>query len=763
MLTLLARYARWLHTGWPAGGVEPLPRVDEHGRTNVPRLYVVGDLAGVPLLKISADSGTRAVRHAAADPAFARLRTRGGEGVRDLAILGAGASGMAAALEARALGLDFALVEASEAWSTIANFPAQKPIYAYPSAMVPAGALRFLAKHKEPLLDELRARTSGIVPTIARAERVRRVGDLLAVDLEGADPILARGVIVALGRSGSHRRLGVDGESEATVTNRLHDPADHAGTDVLVAGGGDAAAETAIALARAGARVTLVHRGGELVRVNPALAGALAELTRQPAPPAAGSLALVLGARVRRVAPGAATLVDTNGGERTIPAALVFAMLGREPPLAFFRASGVRIRGERDGRWVATLAVALALAMLVYHWKKPEPLGIHEAFKARGWFPFGLAERLETWTWTRDTHPSSLAGVVLGAAKSDPGFYYSLAYCALVVVFGLRRIRRRRTPYVRAQTWCLMAIQLGPLFLLPYVALPWMAANGWFAPAADGSGTVLSWIDDTFFPDHSYWRAFGLILAWPLFVYNCFDAQPIWGWLVLSLVQTFVVIPLIVRRWGKGAYCGWICSCGALAETLGDRHRDKMPHGPGWNRLNLAGQGILFLAFALLGLRIASWIWPGGVLEHAFVVGFQGQSGHPVWAWCHYGYAVDLVLAGVVGVGLYFHASGRVWCRFFCPLAALMNVYARFTRFRIFPEKSKCISCNACTTACHQGIDVMAFAQRGAPMADPQCVRCSACLGACPTGVLQFGALDGAGVPRYDSLAASPALIAERA
>ena len=41
-------------------------------------------------------------------------------------------------------------------------------------------------------------------------------------------------------------------------------------------------------------------------------------------------------------------------------------------------------------------------------------------------------------------------------------------------------------------------------------------------------------------------------------------------WLVICFVQTFVLIPLIIRRWGKGAYCGWICSCGALAETLGD-------------------------------------------------------------------------------------------------------------------------------------------------------------------------------------------------
>ena len=62
-----ARYARWLHTRWPAGHVEPLPETDEQGRTNIPGVYIVGDLKGIPLLKFSVDSGTKAVRLIAED------------------------------------------------------------------------------------------------------------------------------------------------------------------------------------------------------------------------------------------------------------------------------------------------------------------------------------------------------------------------------------------------------------------------------------------------------------------------------------------------------------------------------------------------------------------------------------------------------------------------------------------------------------------------------------------------------------------------
>jgi polyferredoxin len=102
---------------------------------------------------------------------------------------------------------------------------------------------------------------------------------------------------------------------------------------------------------------------------------------------------------------------------------------------------------------------------------------------------------------------------------------------------------------------------------------------------------------------------------------------------------------------------------------------------------------------------------------------------------------VDVLFAGLLGLGVYFFFSGRVWCRFACPLAALMHIFARFTRYRIFADKKKCISCNICTSVCHMGIDVMNFANKGIPMNDVECVRCSACVVNCPMDVLTFGSL----------------------
>lgn len=777
-LAPLRRYTHWLHTRWPAGTVERLPEVAPDGSTSVPGLYVVGDLTGVPLLKFSADSGARAVQTIAADPAFQKAR---GPQLLDLAIVGAGVSGMAAALEARRLGLRFKLLEASEPFSTVINFPKAKPIYAYPTEMTPAGELRFAATVKEPLLDELREQTRGIEPRRAHVERVGRAGGQLEVALSGDERLHPLRVIVAIGRSGNFRKLGVPGEDSGKVFNRLHDPKEFAGKHALVVGGGDSALETAIALAQYGAAVTLSYRKPEFARPKPENVERLELLRADPAADVQvespvservttavggfmqefrkpGSIVRMLDSKVQAIAEREVVLVDAAGKQVRLPNDVVFSMIGREAPLEFFRKSGVPIRGEYRARdWIA-FALILCAAFFVYHWKKTGVyFGIGEAFQRHNWFPYALP----AW-WESLGGAFADKRTLLGTLKvtlGEPGFYYSLVYCVVIVLFGWQRVRRRRTPYVRRQTLTLAAVQIVPLFLLPYVILPWLGNNGCFDGGALGS------FADSFFPKanyghgREYWRAFGFVLAWPLFFWNVFTEQPLWGWLILSLVQTFVVIPLIVWKWGKGAYCGWICSCGALAETLGDTQRSKMPHGPRWNRLNMLGQVFLFLAFVLLVARSLAWAFPHSPFGAIFEFVFKKA---PVF---NYVWFVDLLWAGILGVGCYWHFSGRVWCRFACPLAALMHVYARFSRFRILPEKKKCISCNVCTSVCHQGIDVMNFANKGMPMADPECVRCSACVQSCPTGVLQFGEIDPASgaVLRRDKLVASTVVQAEAA
>src|SRR5947209_375184 len=790
---LIQRYTKWLHTQWPAGTVEKLPVSGPDGVTALPGVRIVGDLTGVPLLKFSSHTGAEAVRAILRKPDTGNRKLESGE--LDLAIIGAGVAGISAAIEAKKAGLKFAVYEATEIFSTVVNFPKAKPIYTYPTEMKLEGGLQFTADVKEALVEEMEAQrvAAGIEVTPARVERVESRGrGTVVLHMGDKSTVTARNVIVAIGRSGNFRKLGIPGEDLDKVYNRLFDPKEFAGQNVLVVGGGDSALETAIALTACGAHVTLSYRGKELARAKPENIDKVQMLVRdatadvqvekptservntavtsgmrgQKSP---GSLNLALETAVTRIEPDRVFM--KNGNETALPNDVVFTMLGREAPLDFFRRSGIPIAGEGTLRgWIA-LGVFLAFCVFVYAWKSggfaenwlnPWPENMPSLLGSLGgWFHSQIADR------------STLLGTIAVSLKSR-SFYYTFLYSSLIIGFGVARIRRRKTPYVTLQTVVLMLVQVVPLFLLPEIILPWLGYNGWFD---QGFGkTVADHLFESYIPDaqyaahqwpdwghpRAYWRAYGFILAWPLMVYNVFTDAPLAWWLVIAFIQTFVIIPAIIWRWGKGAYCGWICSCGALAETMGDNQRHKMPHGPFWNRLNMAGQVILAIAFLLLLLRVLGWIWPQSVFASAFHLLLEGKNRNgQLVTYTNYKWLVDVFLGGVIGVGLYFKYSGRVWCRFFCPLAALMHIYARFSRFRIFAEKSKCISCNVCTSVCHQGIDIMNFANKGLPMRDPECVRCSACVQQCPTGVLAFGHYDGERRIVLDKLPASPVRMRE--
>ena len=126
-----------------------MPEVREDYSTRIAGVYVVGDLTGIPLLKFSADSGARVVQRIAAElKSNSHPRSEDRADLLDLIIIGAGVSGMSAALEAKKHNLRFEILEASEPFSTIINFPKAKPIYTYPTDMIPAGDLQFRASER---------------------------------------------------------------------------------------------------------------------------------------------------------------------------------------------------------------------------------------------------------------------------------------------------------------------------------------------------------------------------------------------------------------------------------------------------------------------------------------------------------------------------------------------------------------------------------------------------------------------------------------
>ena len=762
MFNVIQHYYHWLHGQWPSGTVEALPDIEEDGKTNVQGVFVAGDLTGIPLLKFATHSGARSVRRSLDEIE----KCAGNKADHQLVIIGGGVSGYAAALEAKKNNLNFTLIEADRAFSTIENFPKGKPIFTYPTSMTPDSELSINEKinQKENLLEELKSQVDQVdIPTVhGNAERISRSNNVLNIYLESGETITANAVVVCIGRSGKYRTLGVPGETLDKVVNRLHDPKVYAGKQLLIVGGGDSALEAAVACADAGTNVTLSYRRSDFSKAKPE------NIEQVKLRAEAGSISLQLNSQVTSIEEGVVHLVK-EGEHKSIANDVVLTAIGREAPLDFFRKSKINLKGESSLKgWIAFIIFFVAMIAL-YDWKN---FGFLNSFWSGFVYPDQMPAALagiNGWWESQVNDRSTLIGTIATSMKSR-SFYYTLLYTSCIGYFGWQRIRRRKTPYVTVQTLTLFFVQAIPLFILPEIILPLAGYNG-----AYDSGWLQS-VANNLFPSYisaqelaaqqwpewghprAYWHAYGLILAWPLNVYNVFTPNPMAGWLIISAIQTFIIIPFLIFKYGKGAYCGWICSCGALAETMGDTLRHKMPHGPKWNKVNMIGQVFLWTAVVLLMIRIGGWIFPESWMNTSFDLLLKGENSdyqlvNPVsWKWM-----VDVLAGGILGVGLYFKYSGRVWCRFACPLAALMHIYARFSRFRIFSDKSKCISCNVCTSVCHQGIDIMSFANKGKPMEDPQCVRCSACVQSCPTGVLSFGQIDKktGNVIATDALAAS--------
>ena len=225
------------------------------------------------------------------------------------------------------------------------------------------------------------------------------------------------------------------------------------------------------------------------------------------------------------------------------------------------------------------------------------------------------------------------------------------------------------------------------------------------------------------------WRSYGIIYAWPLFFHTFFD-NPDRVWVIWGIVLAFVLIPLFVLWHGK-RYCSWICGCGGLAETLGDRWRHLAPKGKTairWEAMNLPILAAAVIITAAILLKDT--------------IGLLSGPSNTAKAW--YSLIVDIWLVGIIPVTLYPFMGGKVWCRYWCPLAKLMNILGKwYGKFKILSDE-KCIACGECTRYCQVGIPVMNFAMKQEVLSNKNssCIGCGICVTVCPMDVLSFKEID---------------------
>lgn len=250
--------------GTETRGVE-LPVVSPCFETNVPGLFIAGELGGMGLIRNAIEQGRQAV------DAIARLPGLGRPDRLDLLIVGAGPAGFSASLAAKARGLKFRTIEQESFGGTVAHFPRGKLVMTRPAQLPIVGKMKFTDVSKEALLGfwESARRRAGIdIYYEERLESLRPVQDgFLAATTSGS--YAARAVLLAIGRRGTPRKLGVPGEDLPKVVYRLVDPQQFAGKHVVVVGGGDSALEAAATLAEeTDARVDLAYRGEAFQRAK---------------------------------------------------------------------------------------------------------------------------------------------------------------------------------------------------------------------------------------------------------------------------------------------------------------------------------------------------------------------------------------------------------------------------------------------------------------------------------------------------------------
>ena len=308
-----------------------IPEVTPDFESNVPGLFIAGELGGMGLIRKAAEQGRQAIE--------AIRRRSGGKHELDVLIVGAGPAGISAGLSAIEHKLRYKLIEQEPSLGgAVFHYPRNKIAMTAPVKLALVGKVKFGEVQKEKLLEFWQGvvqRTGLKIDFKVCMEAIETEGDGFVVRTS-TGPMRARSVLLALGRQGTPRKLDVPGEESAKVVYRLVDPAQYAGQAVLVVGGGDSAVEAALALSeQQGTEVTLSYRSAAFSRIKQKNRLALDQAQR------AGTVRVELESTVKDI--GTAELrLQTKAGEQTLRNDAVVVCAGGLLPTPLLQKAGIR-------------------------------------------------------------------------------------------------------------------------------------------------------------------------------------------------------------------------------------------------------------------------------------------------------------------------------------------------------------------------------------------------------------------------------------
>jgi thioredoxin reductase len=327
-----------------------IPILSKNLETSVPGVFIAGELGGIGLIRHAISQGVRVIEAIARRVRENKIAP-GGRDIIDVLIIGCGPAGVAAALKALDLGLSYLLIAQDDLGGTVRKYPRKKLVLTQPVDLPMYGRMKRTQYMKEELivLWESLFNEMGIEfqPYVAFTDLdVRSDGSLAATTSAGV--FHCRHLVLALGRRGTPRRLGVPGEDSERVSYELVDAADYTHQNLLVVGGGDSALEAVQALAaQPGNRVTLSYRRHAFFRIKERNRERIKSLRQDD------TVEVLFNSQVKKIESSQVLLaIETQGSggscERIIPADHVFVFAGGEPPYPLLKKIGVRFGGASD-------------------------------------------------------------------------------------------------------------------------------------------------------------------------------------------------------------------------------------------------------------------------------------------------------------------------------------------------------------------------------------------------------------------------------
>ena len=327
---------------FPEGGTPPVlkvPEIDENFQTAVPGQYLIGEVAGKPLVKNAANLGRAVVEHMLGTGLTAGKLGSAATDV-DVAIVGSGPGGLSAALTCIQRGLSYVVLEKEQMIaSTISRYPKGKWVMAEPYDTQNMSLLPVFDAAKEQLIPVWREVLDRVGLKINQGESVETVargGDGVFEVKTTVASYRAQRMVMSIGTRGKPRTLQVQGENLPKIYSLLEDPDDWKGKAVLVVGGGDSACEAALALADAGAKVIISYRGKGFNRAAPKNKTAIEGYAAQ------GKIKSKLGSQVLNFDAENVTMALADGTQKTYPNDGTFVLIGADPPVSWLEKMGVK-------------------------------------------------------------------------------------------------------------------------------------------------------------------------------------------------------------------------------------------------------------------------------------------------------------------------------------------------------------------------------------------------------------------------------------